>query len=56
MGNQHNQKIKWFRKKNPIEKVNESREKERMGMEKHRILAKENPYSSTTNESPMNIP
>ena len=45
-----------MRKNKHIEKVNEAREKAREGIEKHWILEKENPNSTTIDEPPINIP
>jgi len=47
MGTKHNQSRNPSRKEYPIQNFNEGREKERLGMEKGRILAKTNPNSST---------
>lgn len=56
MGNQDNWKRKSVRKIQPIEVVNEAREKLRIGMKRQRLLAKEHASSSIVDEPSTNKP
>jgi hypothetical protein len=56
MGNLWNRSRKSLRKEKPIEKVIEEREKERLGMSKHRLSIEGNPNSSRIDVSFVSPP
>ena len=56
MGNQCNRKRKSARRIQPIEVVNEEREKSRISMARRRLLAQEDASSSIENEPSTNNP